>query len=174
MNEEADMPNYLELFELYNKDLHGALKQLHDEEFFRSPGGSANSAAVIVQHLAGNIASRFTDFLTTDGEKPWREREAEFQAPTRGRQEVMADYEAAWRTLHDAVANLTPQDLTATVHIRGKPWLVDEPLLRSVTHFAGHVGQVILIGKLFRGDDWEYLSIPPGGTAAYNERPDRR
>ncbi|MFA5551662.1 MAG: DUF1572 family protein [Trueperaceae bacterium] len=168
------MPNYLELFELYNKDLHGALRQLKDDEFFRSPGGSANSAAVIVQHLAGNFASRFTDFLTSDGEKPWREREAEFQKPSGGRQEVMAAYEGAWSILHQAVASLAPQDLQATVHIRGKPWLVDEALLRSVAHFAGHVGQLILIGKLFRGADWEYLSIPPGGTQAYNERPDRR
>lgn len=168
------MPNYLELFELYHKDLHGALRQLKDEEFFRSPGGSANSAAVIVQHLAGNFASRFTDFLTSDGEKPWREREAEFQKLSGSRQEVMAAYENAWGVLHHSVAGLAPQDLQATVHIRGKPWLVDEALLRSVAHFAGHVGQVILIGKLFRGADWEYLSIPPGGTQAYNQRPDRR
>lgn len=168
------MPNYLELFELYHKDLNGALKQLKDDEFFRSPGGSANSAAVIVQHLAGNFASRFTDFLTSDGEKPWREREAEFQAPTESRAEVMARFEEGWNILRGAVSNLSEDDLRATIHIRGKPWSVDEALLRSVAHFAGHVGQVILIGKVFRGDEWEYLSIPPGGTAAYNQRPDRR
>src|SRR5690606_17367419 len=118
---------------------------------------------------AGNFASRFTDFLTTDGEKPWREREAEFQAPTESRAEVMAAFEKGWNLLHSAVSNLTEDDMRATIHIRGKPWSVDEALLRSVAHFAGHVGQVILIGKLFRGAEWEYLSIPPGGTAAYNQ-----
>lgn len=168
------MPNYLEAFELYRKDLIGALNQITDEEFFKSPGGTANSAAVTVQHLAGNFASRFTDFLTSDGEKPWRTREAEFQAPTNSREEVMAAFENAWGILHDAVASLSEEDMQATVHIRGKPWTVDEALLRSMAHFASHVGQVILTGKVFRGDDWEYLSIPPGGTAAYNRRDDRR
>lgn len=168
------MPNYLEVFELYRNDLTGALNQITDEEFFQSPGGTANSTAVMMQHLTGNFASRFTDFLTTDGEKPWRTREAEFQAPANSREEVMAAFESAWGTMHATVANLSEADLQATVHIRGKPWTVDEALLRSVTHFAGHVGQVILIGKIFRGDEWEYLSIPPGGTAAYNQTPNRR
>ena len=86
----------------------------------------------------------------------------------------MARFEEGWNILRGAVSNLSEDDLRATIHIRGKPWSVDEALLRSVAHIAGHVGQVILIGKVFRGDEWEYLSIPPGGTAAYNQRPDRR
>jgi|SRR5690625_3747849 len=157
------MPNYLQVFEQYKRDLLGAIT---DEEFTASPGGTANSVAVIIRHLSGNFASRFTDFLTSDGEKPWREREAEFQASVLSRQEVMAEFERAWGIMHGAVASLTEDDLSATITIRGKPLQVDEALLRSVTHFASHVGQVIQTGKQFRGDSWEYLSIPPGESSA--------
>src|SRR5690625_7118740 len=89
------MPDYLQVFEQYRRDLLGSLRQITDDEFKVSPGGTANSAAVIIQHLSGNLASRFTDFLTSDGEKPWREREAEFQASERSRQELMEEFERA-------------------------------------------------------------------------------
>ncbi len=160
------MPDYLQVFESYRRDLGGALKQIRDEELNVSPGGTANSAAVIVRHLTGNFASRFTDFLTSDGEKPWREREAEFRDAVMARSEVMAEFERSWAILHAAVSALSEDDLQATITIRGKAMTVDDALLRSVAHFAGHVGQVIMIGKQFRGDDWDYLSIPPGGTDA--------
>jgi len=156
------MPDYLQVFEQYRRDLLGALRQITDDEFKVSPGGTANSAAVIIQHLSGNLASRFTDFLTSDGEKPWREREAEFQASERSRQELMEEFERAWAIMRRSVAGLTDEDMFATITIRGEPLRVDDALLRSVAHLAGHVGQVILIGKQFRGQDWEYLSIPPG------------
>lgn len=168
------MADYLTAFERYRQDLDGALAQIRDDEFVASPGGSANSVAVIVRHLSGNFASRFTDFLTSDGEKPWREREGEFQSPQADRAEVMAEFEEGWRILTDSVRNLEPSDLEREITIRGKPLRVDDALLRSVAHFAGHVGQVILIGKQLRGDDWNYLSIPPGGTSDYNRQPDRR
>ncbi len=168
------MPDYLSVFETYRRDLDGALKQITDDEFDAAPGGAGNSAAVITRHLTGNFASRFTDFLTSDGEKPWREREAEFQDQDLSRDEVMAAFERAWGVMQGAVKDLTAADLQATVTIRGKPISVDDALLRSVAHFAGHVGQVIMIGKQFRGEQWDYLSIPPGGTEAYNGQPDRR
>ena len=163
------MPDYLTVFENFKRDLEGALAQIHDDEFARSPGGSANSVAVIVQHLSGNLKSRFTDFLTSDGEKPWREREGEFQVPTSDRASVMAAFGEAWQVMVDNVSGLTDADLTRTITIRGQPLTVDEALLRSVTHFAGHVGQVIIIGKQVRGDDWNYLSIPPGQSKPYND-----
>ena len=168
------MPDYLQVFEQYRRDLDGALRQFTDDEFSRSPGGSANSVAVIIRHLTGNFLSRFTDFLTSDGEKPWRQCEAEFQPSELSREQIMQEFEHAWQVMRDAVSGLSPADLEATITIRGKPLSVADALLRSVAHFAGHVGQVIIIGKQFRGDDWEYLSIPPGGTAAYNASPNRR
>lgn len=167
------MPDYLQVFTQYRRDLDGALRQFSDEEFSRSPGGSANSAAVIIRHLTGNFLSRFTDFLTTDGEKPWRQREAEFQPTEQSRQEIMQEFERAWQVLRETVSGLVEEDMQKTVAIRGNSLKVTDALLRSVAHFAGHVGQLIIIGKQFRGDDWEYLSIPPGGTVAYNASPDR-
>ncbi len=164
------MPDYIFAYESYRRDLDGALRQLTDEEFHTSPGGSANSVAAIIKHLSGNLASRFTDFLTSDGEKPWREREAEFHAGDQNRTELMEEFERTWGIMLDAVSKLSAADLQKTITIRGKPLLVADAVLRSVAHFASHVGQVIMIGKLLRGDDWEYLSIPPGGTDAYNEQ----
>lgn len=168
------MPDYLKTFEMYRRDLDGALQQITDEEFFAAPGGTANSVAVIIRHLSGNFTSRFTDLLTSDGEKPWRDRESEFQSTAQDRNEVMADFENAWQIMHDTVSSLRPDDLSATITIRGKPLSVEDALLRSVAHFASHVGQVIMIGKQFRGDEWHYLSIPPGESEAYNRQPDRR
>ena len=169
------MPDYLAVFGMYRRDLDGALAQITDGEFAVDPGGTANSAAVIIRHLSGNLASRFTDFLDSDGEKPWRQREAEFQPVDVSRAEIMTEFERAWDIMVDAVESLSDDDLQKkTVTIRGKPLLADDAVLRSVTHFASHVGQVIMIGKQFRGDDWRYLSIPPGGTQAYNEDSDRR
>lgn len=168
------MADYLAAYRMHRRDLDGALAQIADEEFDRSPGGSANSASVIIRHLAGNFASRFTDFLDSDGEKPWRQREAEFQPAEQSRAEIIAEFERAWDIMVDSVTNLSASDLQATITIRGKPLGVEDALLRSVAHFASHVGQIIMIGKQFRGEHWSYLSIPPGGTQAYNQDPGRR
>lgn len=169
------MPDYLSEYESYRRLLDGALGQIGDDEFFRSVGGANNSAAVIIRHLAGNLASRFTDFLTSDGEKPWRQRDREFDEDRPGnRAAVMSSFEESWRIVFGAVAALEPADMTREVTIRGKPLKVEDALLRSVAHFAQHVGQIILIGKFFRGDDWRWLSIPPGGSESYNQQPDRR
>lgn len=168
------MPDYLAAYRMYRRDLDGALAQITDDEFSASPGGTANNAAVIIRHLTGNFASRFTDFLDTDGEKPWRLRDTEFETPAASRGEVMAEFERAWDIMVNSVTSLREDDLQATVTIRGKPLAAGDALLRSVAHFASHVGQIIMIGKQFRGEDWRYLSIPPGGSEAYNRDPGRR
>src|SRR5690554_5177078 len=125
------MPDYLAAYQMYRRDLDGALQQITDEEFAALPGGTANSVAVIIRHLGGNLTSRFTDLLTSDGEKPWRNREAEFQGTAASRAEVMAGFERAWGIMSDAVSGLSAADLQATITIRGKPILVDDALLRS-------------------------------------------
>lgn len=131
----------------------------------------ASSISTIVWHVAGNLESRFTDFLTTDGEKPWRDRESEFEPRVASPEEVSARWDRGWGVLFDTLSQLTDDDLTSGVTIRRVPHRVDEALLRSLAHAAYHVGQIVYLAKSFRGDDWEYLSIPPGQSDAYNENP---
>lgn len=131
----------------------------------------ASSIATIVWHVAGNLESRFTDFLATDGEKPWRDRESEFEPREASPDEVAAKWDRGWGVLFDTLARLTDDDLTSEVAIRRVPHRVDEALLRSLAHAAYHVGQIVYLAKSFRGEDWVYLSIPPGQSDAYNENP---
>ncbi len=147
--------------------------QLRDEELSAVPPGGGSSVAVIVWHVAGNLKSRFTDFLTSDGEKPWRHRDSEFEERTVTRAELLEKWRDGWDVLLDALAALGDEHLDGMVTIRGRALSVAEALHRSLAHTAYHVGQIVYVGKAFRGDAWEYLSIPPGGSAAYNRNPDR-
>ena len=122
-------------------------------------------------HIAGNLASRFTDFLTSDGEKPWRDRESEFARRTVTRDELGAKWEAGWSALLGALAGLDDAHLPATVTIRGVGLSVLEALHRSLSHTAYHVGQIVFLAKALRGGDWKWLTIPPGGSADYNTNP---
>jgi hypothetical protein len=143
-----------------------AIAQVSDENLHRLVDPDANSIAVIVKHLAGNLRSRFTDFLTTDGEKPWRDRDREFEMPTRvSRQEMLADWESGWAVLLGALDALSADDLERTVHIRGEAFVVLEALNRSVTHAAYHVGEIVLLAKHFAGAGWTSLSIPKNRSA---------
>ncbi len=130
------------------------------------------SIATIVWHISGNLASRFTDFLTTDGEKPWREREEEFSVRTVTPEEVLERWNAGWDVLMPTLADLDDEDLSRTVTIRGVELTVVQALQRSLAHLAYHVGQIVFVGKMIAGDHWKYLSIPPGGTDSYNQNPD--
>lgn len=147
-----------------------AMGQVEPEEIHER-SGRGNSIATIVWHLAGNLESRFTDFPRADGEKPWRDRDAEFEVRDVSAAEVTERWEEGWGVLFDALRGLTDEDLSAKVTIRGVPFRVDEALLRSLAHTAYHVGQIVLLAKALRGDEWEYLSIPPGGSKAYNANP---
>ena len=131
----------------------------------------ASSIATIVWHVAGNLESRFTDFLTTDGEKPWRNRESEFEPRDASPSEVAGKWDRGWGVLFGTLRELTDDDLASTVTIRRVPHRVDEALLRSLAHAAYHVGQIVYLAKSFRGEAWEYLTIPPGQSEAYNANP---
>ena len=140
-----------------------ALEQTRDNELGKGSPGEGNSVAVIVSHIAGNLKSRFTDFLTTDGEKPWRDRDAEFQPrPKVTRREVMETWDEGWKTLFAALDPLMDDDLTRMVTIRGEKMLVHEALHRLLAHTSYHVGQIVYIAKSFRGSEWNCLSIPLG------------
>jgi hypothetical protein len=121
--------------------------------------------------VSGNLKSRFTGFLTSDGEKPWRNREEEFSPRAVSRAELMEKWTDGWQVLLSALAELTDDDLTKTVLIRGQPLLVHEALHRSMAHASYHVGQIVYLAHAICGANWRYLSIPPGGSAAYNANP---
>ena len=161
-------------FQRYKALAEGAMRQATDGELAlhtAAGSGEDNSIAVIVQHLAGNFRSRFTDFLTTDGEKPWRDRDREFEERTASRAELLTQWDDGWRVLLGALAALTDADLGRAVVIRGQSFRVDEALLRSLAHASYHAGQIVYIAKAFRGAAWKSLSIPKGQSAAFNAAP---
>lgn len=149
----------------------GAFAQLTDDQLAWTSGDSANSIATIVWHVSGNLVSRFTDFLTTDGEKPNRNRDEEFAARSVARAELLKKWEQGWRTLFSTLDALSETDLERTVTIRSQALLVHEALHRSLAHTSYHVGQIVHIAKSLRGQEWRYLSIPPGQSASYNAAP---
>lgn len=148
-----------------------AMNQLGDEALNAADGDVANSITVIVWHLGGNLASRFTDFLTSDGEKSWRNRDDEFAPRTATRAEIIAHWDRGWTALFEALAPMTDADLARTVTIRTQPLRVHEALHRSLAHASYHVGQIVHIAKQHRGAAWQSLSIPRGASAAYNLAP---
>jgi hypothetical protein len=145
-----------------------ALDQIGDEDFFRAPDPESNSLAVIVRHVAGNQRSRWRDFLTSDGEKPDRNRDTEFDlAPGTTRAELMVLWEEGWRLLFEAIAPLRAEDLLRTVTIRGEPHTVLEAIDRQLAHYAQHVGQIVYLAKHWRGAAWKTLSIPRGRSREF-------
>ena len=150
-----------------------AFAQLRDEDFFVRLNPEQNSIYVIVKHLAGNMLSRFTDFLTTDGEKPTRDRDGEFVQETVPRQQIMDMWDKGWATVFAAIEPLQEGDLEKTVYVRREPHSVILAITRQVAHYAYHVGQIVLIAKhvkVSRGEEWSYMTIPPGGSQAFNRR----
>jgi uncharacterized damage-inducible protein DinB len=145
----------------------GAVRQVEDGELSKPGPNGSSSLAIICWHISGNLRSRFTDFLTADGEKPWRNREEEFDERAVARDVFLAKWEAGWRVLFAALDALTDDDLRATVTVRGQALTVHEALHRSVTHVAYHVGQMVYLAKALRGDQWVSLSIPRGQSQAY-------
>jgi hypothetical protein len=137
-----------------------ALAQLEDDDWQRRLDEESNSVAVLVRHLDGNMRSRWSEFLTSDGEKPTRQRDAEFEDATAAPDELLAIWERGWSAVFAAIEPLTPDDLARVVPIRGEPHSVARALLRQLTHYAQHVGQIVLLAKHLRGPAWRTLSIP--------------
>ncbi len=140
-----------------------ALVQVSDENFFKKPGEFSNSIAAIVKHVGGNLASRWTDFLTSDGEKPWRDRDGEFLiGPDDTRQKLQGVWEKGWSAVTGALAGLGEADLLKKVTIRGEPHTVFEATHRSLTHTSYHVGQIVYLCRLLTTGEWKWITIPPG------------
>jgi len=146
-----------------------ALAQLDDKQFFASPDAETNSVAINVKHIAGNLRSRWTDFLTTDGEKPDRNRDQEFLiAADASRAEIMAMWEKYWQLVLDTVKSLSPDDVVREVVIRSEPHSVLQAINRQIAHYALHTGQIIFLAKHLTGSEWKTLSVPRGQSEAVN------
>jgi hypothetical protein len=159
-------------FEKLKRLADRALAQLPADHFFAIPGPGDNSIAVIVKHVGGNLLSRWTDFLTTDGEKPGRHRDTEFTIlPADTRDHLLAQWEAGWAALFTAVRPLQTPDYARTVTIRGEPLSVLQAVNRQLTHYAYHVGQIVYLAKHFAGPRWQSLSIAVGKSAEFNAAP---
>lgn len=161
------IPAAIRQFTQYKQLGEKSFLQLSDNQLFEEVNEGINSIAVIVKHMAGNMRSRWTDFLTSDGEKEWRERDAEFENDIQSREEMMRQWEEGWFCLFNTLKSLESQDLEKMVTIRSQPLTVTDAILRQIAHYAYHVGQIIYIGKMLAGENWKSLSIPKGGSAAY-------
>lgn len=145
-----------------------ALAQLRDDEFTITDGHGGNSAAILVWHVGGNLRSRFTDFLTSDGEKPWRRRDEEFEPRAVSRADMLDKWNGGWDALFAAIEPLTDDHLQQTVTIRSQSFAVHDALHRSLAHICYHVGQLVFLAKALRGEDWKNLSIPLGKSEEAN------
>jgi len=146
-----------------------ALAQTSDGNLFTAIDADANSIAVVMQHIAGNLRSRFQEFLTADGEKPDRDRDLEFEPQPLSRDELVARWSAAWEIVLGELDRLSPADLERTIHIRNEPFAVVEALNRSAAHTAYHVGQIVFLAKHLAGPNWTSLSIPKGQSKAHSQ-----
>jgi hypothetical protein len=162
----AYLKDVVRQYKLYKGYVDTALPRVPDANLQTELDANSNSIAVIIKHVAGNLRSRFRDFLTADGEKPDRHRDTEFEMPDRtSREEILKWWEEAWAILFGSIEALTPEDLGRTITIRGEGYLVIEALNRSIAHTASHVGQIVYLARHFAGDAWTSLTIPKGASA---------
>ena len=173
MSSEAIVKNYfddaLSALRAYKKLTEKAIAQMHDEEFFVTLDEEANSVAVIMKHMAGNMISRWTDFLTSDGEKPNRNRDMEFVIESQTtKDDVLAYWERGWACVFEALEPLSPEDFEKTVMIRGEAHTIVQAINRQLMHYAYHVGQIVFLAKHFRSAEWKSLSIPRNRSAEFN------
>lgn len=157
------------LFHYYKSLGDKTFAQVSDEDLFWQYNPESNSIAIIVKHLWGNMLSRWTDFLTADGEKTWRNREAEFEADIQTRAEMIEKWEAGWACLFQALDSVNADNFDTTVYIRNQGHSIPEAVQRQLAHYASHIGQLVYLGRMRKGADWQSLSIPKGGSAAYNQ-----
>jgi hypothetical protein len=163
--------DFIDEYARYRATGEKAFAQVSDDALNRVVARDGNSIAMLVRHLGGNLQSRFTNFLTEDGEKPWRDRDAEFADRTYSRREMDEQWKAGWTVLEQALEDLGEDDLQTTITIRGTRHTVHEALCRSLSHAAMHVGQIVLLSRILATDDWKWITIPKGKSQEYNQNP---
>jgi hypothetical protein len=166
---ESRLFSHIKLFKYYKTLGEKAIMQLSDEQLFLKDSLEKNSIGNLVKHLWGNMLSRWTDFLSSDGEKSWRERDAEFEDTITTRDELMEKWEEGWQVLFTTLGQLSVSDLSRTISIRGEVHKVEEAILRQTAHYAYHIGQIVYIAKEACGENWQTLSIARGQSQRYNQ-----
>jgi hypothetical protein len=144
-------------------------EQLNEQDFHFMPNAESNSIAIIIQHMAGNMLSRWTNFLTTDGEKEWRNRDTEFEEQPLNKEQLLVLWNKGWDCYLGALQSLTEEDLLKTITIRTEPLLVVDAIQRQMAHYPYHVGQIVYLGRLIKQQDWKSLSIPKGNSQQFND-----
>jgi len=165
--EKEFIENTRVLFKYYKSLGDNTFEQLNEQDFFWTPDLKSNSLAVIIQHLAGNMLSRWTDFLISDGEKEWRNREQEFELYLKTKEACLSKWEEGWSCLFEALDSVTADNFNQTVYIRSQGHSIMEAVLRQISHYAYHVGQISYIGRQ-RAEEWKSLSIPKGKSSEFN------
>jgi hypothetical protein len=160
----------LSLFRYYKKLAEGAMEQVTDAQLFEALDEEMNSIAIAAKHMAGNMRSRWTDFLTSDGEKPNRNRDSEFVEPPATRAELMKMWDQGWNCVFEAIGPLSNAEMERKITIRGEPHSVMQAINRQIAHYAYHVGQIVLLAKHFKGSDWKSLSVPKNKSAEFNSK----
>lgn len=160
----------LSLFRYYKKLGEGAIEQVTDEQLFAALDPEMNSIAIVVKHIAGNMRSRWTDFLTSDGEKPDRHRDTEFEQPPATRAELMRLWNEGWSRVFEALEPLSDSDLERTVAIRGEPHSVMQAINRQIAHYSYHVGQIVFLAKHLNASGWKSLSVPRNKSSEFNRK----
>ena len=167
--EPGFLKDSIKRFKYYKELGDKTFEQLSEADFFFQPSSESNSIAVTVQHMYGNMLSRWTNFLTEDGEKEWRRRDAEFEIIKCSKDHILSFWNDGWKCMLDTLESLQPEDLTKTVTIRTEPLSVYDAILRQLAHYPYHVGQIVYLGRLVKNEEWKSLSIPKGKSADYLE-----
>src|ERR1700749_3601752 len=165
---DAYLDSVIKRFEYYKTLGEKTFEQVSDDGLFWRYNSESNSMAMIVQHLAGNMLSRWTDFLTSDGEKSNRNRDAEFEPVINNRAELLEKWNEGWSCMLNALSALTDNDLQKTVYIRNEPHMVVDAINRQLAHVPYHIGQIVFIGKMIAGENWHSLTIPKGQSEVFN------
>lgn len=163
------IPSILKRFKSYKQLGDKTFEQLDEKDFFYQPSSESNSIAIIIQHFYGNAMSRFTNFLTDDGEKAWRKRDDEFEPMECSKQDLLSFWESGWNQVLGTIEKLTEEDLSKTIYIRSEPLIVFDALLRQLGHYPYHVGQIVYIGKMIKNAAFESLSIPKHESKQFNQ-----
>ena len=165
--EQGFLKDAIKRFRYYKELGDKTFEQLKEADFLYQPSTESNSIAVIIQHLYGNMLSRWTNFLTEDGEKVWRIRDREFEEIKHNKEEILSLWNLGWSCLFNTLESLTTADLTKTVTIRTEPLTVYDAILRQLAHYPYHVGQIVYLGRMVTNENWKSLSIPKGNSETY-------
>lgn len=173
-NKSILIQGLLEEYVRYRTTAEKAMAQAPDKALNRVLSPEGNSIAMIVRHISGNLVSRFTDFLTTDGDKPWRNRDSEFETREYSRQEIQEMWQKGWAVFERTAALLSDDDLAKTVYIRQQPWTVQGALARTLAHLSYHVGQIVLVARIGAETEWKWITTPKANSAKYVQNPTRQ